>query len=1760
MAALHGFSSTHDSALDELPAWKRELILRKRANARIHSGVTTVSTDASALAASKGRGSLSGSGPNSSSVRSVGGPPLRSPRGPANLHHNHPKPPNPNLYDSTALASDCGGSGSVGGGSIVNHGDIEFEYNSANTHSSSGNMHHKGLYDEGLWVTSPTLTSYSDSLAQEEDDLKYGPGIVSKLKNRYMSLAMRETRSRPALRKFSSLEDLLDSDQSEVGEYGAWKGGRTTSPSKPYQHSISPESPTRRKELVLKRARSMEALSVRKYDDNVRRKAISTSHTTGSISSIASRGSPGLQSSLALALGKEDVIIIETSRPAPAIHTQKTSETQLLEDSIKGEPPPLTRKLSTSSLVDEDELPQPDTVRHVKQIFEPPGMGSQRTGGGRSGGTAAKVAAYKAAQGTRSNGVASKPALKAKPSIIPSRKVSPPAAQVKSHKLPSTIEDAKSSLKQVSQVNRAGPKSVLSLKATSPALNGDVTSAEGKSSAQKQHLGRTVGESGGLTPVTSSVTAPVVVANGSSRPTYDVSAVSDSESEEGSEVKRVSRQAIDNIRKESQSQEYNFASPRSAGQAHLPTASKVSSHSTKASSPTPTTLPPSPVPGQRVSIPPSFQAGAGPGRSPSNRPEVQKFPEVVATKTTAAAAVDKSVESKTVEAENRKNVEKSRSVEKDVRPAPFAAVRGDHHHGKGGGDAREPSKVVDMPKSSPTTTASTTAPSTTSTVNAISPRSEVIEAINTKPVESSSPAITPKTSSFREHWHQQENTSVVFNFTSSKKEAPDYIENDGIDLSRRRPERLDSGYVIMPGWEGCNESSDADDLDDPGLDYLDAPRPGVLPPPSGIVFEGEAVIINGRSNLQRQPKTKKLKISFDDAATRLFEYPSENTLVEEFDAANPPATESNPGSNQALPSSQAVLMPAASPQPAAAGKTSVTIRLSTATTSGRNLEVPPYSCSPIPSNLIPSSPVPPSCTPGHLLCTQLPQSHALPHISPSPASKKTFPDSYIVTSQNTNVVSSKSREQEYQCRRNNKNSNEGTNSNSQKNNFDLTEEEFVERMMMNLERGPKVGYEKSGSIKFRKNRAHRGPATGMASDKPTEEPEVVTAATRRMKMQMQRSALPPRYSSIEKYRRTLGSSKIKEEGPEETIIEEQSDGDESEDLSPTKKSISISSLTSQYQAIPDLVSMTQEALPTPQQSVEDLKTVKSVFRISKTQKSPASDDTGLSTNNPAQTDVKIRPRENQSHTRTSKTITQQGNTVNQFPAKEKQATPLTAQNTSSHDGGLPAVGTVGSSTSQRKAMSVIRRTDAPNSNSKTVMTSTGGKTMCVETVKLSGLQEAYSKSSAMMLPPKAQPSSNTVFDELLKKFGNDSQAAGGDRVNLRSVTTKEPMTVKALFPDYKYKQTTTRAKDNVQSSNPYAKNQTVAAPTTMTTNNESQNKDVKFAISDWNKQGMLKENSKVTLASGHNIVREQQRVIGKEKVAQRHPKHRQGNAQNINTSQNPTNNVGRVPVSGPTRSLAVNADGKLGHSKGRAPSPVPFAEGSMEAVSGKPEVAGPCKEITSQASGSQASRPPRPQPPKLNKGSYAKVVSQGPLKDPKSKKGVEPNVDFASRSRMKDVEASMPRNSAPIPPRPQPTVTSSQKFGESNSKNQTAPKPSSSRDVRKNPLQSWQPIDESRVSKGMQQENLREVNVSTLKSSPEKHGAVRGSSIRPNTRHSSINFRNPTPKPGPDEERPMRGLDALLLPAPESSTATNTFSRENRNRMSVTKVVYHLDL
>lgn len=72
----------------------------------------------------------------------------------------------------------------------------------------------------------PWKEESSSSSSSEEEDLRYGPGIVNRLKNRYLSLALRENETRPSilpLRKAASLENLLEGDGDGAAERGRYE-------------------------------------------------------------------------------------------------------------------------------------------------------------------------------------------------------------------------------------------------------------------------------------------------------------------------------------------------------------------------------------------------------------------------------------------------------------------------------------------------------------------------------------------------------------------------------------------------------------------------------------------------------------------------------------------------------------------------------------------------------------------------------------------------------------------------------------------------------------------------------------------------------------------------------------------------------------------------------------------------------------------------------------------------------------------------------------------------------------------------------------------------------------------------------------------------------------------------------------------------------------------------------------------------------------------------------------------------------------------------------------------------------------------------------------------------------------------------------------------------------------------------------------------------------------------------------------------------
>ncbi|XP_011506205.1 PREDICTED: uncharacterized protein LOC105368781 [Ceratosolen solmsi marchali] len=118
-------------------------------------------------------------------------------------------------------------------------------------------------------------------------------------------------------------------------------------------------------------------------------------------------------------------------------------------------------------------------------------------------------------------------------------------------------------------------------------------------------------------------------------------------------------------------------------------------------------------------------------------------------------------------------------------------------------------------------------------------------------------------------WNQQNNT-MVFNF-SNRKDVPDYIENDGLIIKRKRekPRSSSNSGVIVSNIDSIQLTDDSD------TEASDSP-----PSPCNIAFCNDNVLINGRSNLSRTPRNHKHRIQFDDTATCTYEYPSEASMLE----------------------------------------------------------------------------------------------------------------------------------------------------------------------------------------------------------------------------------------------------------------------------------------------------------------------------------------------------------------------------------------------------------------------------------------------------------------------------------------------------------------------------------------------------------------------------------------------------------------------------------------------------------------------------------------------------------------------------------------------------------------------------------------------------------------------------------------------------------------------------------------------------------------
>lgn len=245
----------------------------------------------------------------------------------------------------------------------------------------------------------------------EDEELQYGPGIVNKLKSRYLSRTLRERplgeSRRPSLRRAASLEDWLDKDSGPQhptstdenfailvrSTNGRAKNERPVSlnlvaqATEPKPPPISSSSLSPLKIRDLKKTRSVDCVSQQPTWRSVSVSDLvvapsSLQQSKPSKTQAAVPPSPTVTSPkppVHLLLSKDEIVIVEKDDS----QVDKTKETKsnmpvvltpLIASSASSSSgsSKTRRTLPTNSRynVEEDELPAPDTVRQVKRIFE----------------------------------------------------------------------------------------------------------------------------------------------------------------------------------------------------------------------------------------------------------------------------------------------------------------------------------------------------------------------------------------------------------------------------------------------------------------------------------------------------------------------------------------------------------------------------------------------------------------------------------------------------------------------------------------------------------------------------------------------------------------------------------------------------------------------------------------------------------------------------------------------------------------------------------------------------------------------------------------------------------------------------------------------------------------------------------------------------------------------------------------------------------------------------------------------------------------------------------------------------------------------------------------------------------------------------------------------------------------------------------------------------------------------------------------------
>ncbi|XP_013779573.1 uncharacterized protein LOC106464015 [Limulus polyphemus] len=223
-----------------------------------------------------------------------------------------------------------------------------------------------GSTSERSKMNSPTssstfsdLSHYQPSSSDEsERELEYGPGIVDKLKSKFISISLKEKRFKieGVLRRYSSMENLLDKDTTMFQATGL------SAPDRLFVAGNRANGNSSLNYSNLKKVKSMETLLLESDQSRKRSLFPITPQPALRVTNQVTVKFPGSSHSPRSMLVNEDVVIIENKANTQGHNASSMEKVFKRRD--------LNRQTSTPSITD-DELPKPDTVRNYKRLFEP---------------------------------------------------------------------------------------------------------------------------------------------------------------------------------------------------------------------------------------------------------------------------------------------------------------------------------------------------------------------------------------------------------------------------------------------------------------------------------------------------------------------------------------------------------------------------------------------------------------------------------------------------------------------------------------------------------------------------------------------------------------------------------------------------------------------------------------------------------------------------------------------------------------------------------------------------------------------------------------------------------------------------------------------------------------------------------------------------------------------------------------------------------------------------------------------------------------------------------------------------------------------------------------------------------------------------------------------------------------------------------------------------------------------------------------------